>query len=262
MSFHFSGSSLRARTASATDIRKPSFDHSPSCFVLPAFLTRMRSALDGVKFFEIELRPSWNQRLDECSATLDRALEDCGGGEVLWLGMKLYREMHATAPNELSVQSLLSELLGSVAQIPAERVQELPAWLNRIVDKIAEEYPERLDSGRSESGSRSASRASFAGLPEVEETRHWRVCPSPAHSGGVRADASTGRYDRGYRTRDRICGSEPFHAFISPIHWNEPDAVPRNGCARRTIKCSAGSPGAGRLPSEHGIVARGSHQEQ
>jgi AraC family transcriptional regulator len=99
---------------------------------------------DGVKFFEIELRPSWSQSLDECSATLNRAHEDCVGGEVLWLGMKLYRELHVGAADELSVESLLSELLASVAQMPMERVQEPPAWLNWIVDKITAEYTERL----------------------------------------------------------------------------------------------------------------------
>jgi len=42
---------------------------------------------NGVRFFEIELRPSWRKRLDDCSAALDVARDDCEGGELLWLGM-------------------------------------------------------------------------------------------------------------------------------------------------------------------------------
>jgi AraC family transcriptional regulator len=99
---------------------------------------------DGVKFFEIELRPSWSQRLDECSATLNDAHEDCVGGEVLWLGMKLYRELHSDATDELAVEGLLTELLASVACMSREQVRERPAWLDRVVDKIAAEYVERL----------------------------------------------------------------------------------------------------------------------
>jgi AraC family transcriptional regulator len=98
----------------------------------------------GVKFFEIEVRPCWRQRLDECSGTLDRACEDCVGGQVLWLGMKLYRELHCGVTDELAVESLLSELLASVAQLPRERGQASPAWLDRILDKVAAEYAERL----------------------------------------------------------------------------------------------------------------------
>lgn len=98
----------------------------------------------GVKFFEIELRPSWSQRFHECSATLDRAHEDCVGGEVLWLAMKLYRELHSGATDELAVESLLTELLASVARLPPERALARPPWLERIVDKIAAEYAERL----------------------------------------------------------------------------------------------------------------------
>src|SRR5437870_2381180 len=58
----------------------------------------------GVRFFEIEVRPGWRNRLADCSAALDVARDDCTGGELLWLAMKLYSELHATlAPDDLSV---------------------------------------------------------------------------------------------------------------------------------------------------------------
>ncbi|MGH9646055.1 MAG: helix-turn-helix transcriptional regulator [Bryobacteraceae bacterium] len=99
---------------------------------------------DGVRFFEIEVRPSWRKRLEECSGVLDRPYEDRAGGEVLWLGMRLYRELHAGTSDEFEVESLLSELLSAVARMPAERVHERPSWLVRIIDKITAEYTSRL----------------------------------------------------------------------------------------------------------------------
>jgi len=203
----------------------------------------------GVKFFEIELRPSWSQRLDECSATLDRAHEDCVGGEVLWLGMKLYREMRAGTPDELSVESLLNELLGSVAQMPVERVQELPAWLDRIVDKIAEEYTERLtleDLSR-EAGvhpvhlSRVFRRWKSQGIGEyVHRLRIRAACEQMLRPDAPIADIglATGFADQSHFTRSfrRLTGMSPtqFRGMVAPA-------------ARSSVSRSPGA--AGYLPN-------------
>ncbi len=96
---------------------------------------------NGVRFFEIEVRPSWRKRLEDCSAALDVAREDCNGGELLWLGMKLFREVQGVA-DDLSVESLLAELMAAAARMRENR--QRPAWLSRIVEKLAVEYCERL----------------------------------------------------------------------------------------------------------------------
>jgi AraC family transcriptional regulator len=99
---------------------------------------------NGVRFFEIELRPSWRNRLEDCSAALDIARDDCKGGELLWLGMKLFREVHGVAEaDDLSVESLLAELMAAAARMPRES-RHRPAWLSRIVERLAVEYCERL----------------------------------------------------------------------------------------------------------------------
>ena len=99
----------------------------------------------GVRFFEIEVRPSWRQRLAECSAALDLAHDDCQGGPLLWLGMKMYREFQGTgAADDLFVESLLAEMLAHVARMRRENVVHPPAWLRRIVEKLTAEYSERL----------------------------------------------------------------------------------------------------------------------
>lgn len=98
----------------------------------------------GVRFFEIEIRPSWRNRLADCSATLDVARDDCKGGELLWLSLKLYRELHGTTvADDLSVESLLAELMAATARMPPDGVERRPAWLSRIIDRLAVEYAQR-----------------------------------------------------------------------------------------------------------------------
>ena len=104
----------------------------------------------GVKFFEIEIRPSWRKRLADCSASLDLAHDDCGGGALLWLAMKLYCETHGDETHgdepsyDLAVESLLAELLAQAAHIPTETFHDAPPWLARVVDKLQVEYRNRL----------------------------------------------------------------------------------------------------------------------
>jgi AraC family transcriptional regulator len=98
---------------------------------------------NGVRFFEIEVRPSWRNRLADCSAALDVARDDCNGGELLWLGMKLFREIQGVAADDLSVESLLTELMAAAARMPRENNYR-PAWLGRIIERLAVEYSERL----------------------------------------------------------------------------------------------------------------------
>jgi AraC family transcriptional regulator len=99
----------------------------------------------GVRFFEIEIRPSWATRLQDCSAALDVAHDECHGGPLLWLGMKLFREIQSDgSASDLSIECLLAELLGRVARMSTDRMRQQPAWLRRIVEKLATEYSERL----------------------------------------------------------------------------------------------------------------------
>jgi len=99
----------------------------------------------GVRFFEIEIRPSWRKRLEDCSTALDVPRDDCTGGELLWLAMKLFREVHGTTnPDDLSIESLLVELMTAAARMPPDPELERPAWLSRIIEKLAVDYAERV----------------------------------------------------------------------------------------------------------------------
>jgi AraC family transcriptional regulator len=99
----------------------------------------------GVRFFEIEVRPGWRNRLADCSAVLDVARDDCNGGELLWLAMKIFRELQSCPPdNDLAIESQLAELMAAAARMPKEKPQNRPSWLGRIIEKLEVEYAERL----------------------------------------------------------------------------------------------------------------------
>jgi len=59
--------------------------------------------------------------------------------------MKLYREVHGSHPaDDLSVESLLAELMANAARVPSDVKGPRPAWLRRTIDKLSIEYAERL----------------------------------------------------------------------------------------------------------------------
>ena len=99
----------------------------------------------GVRFFEIEIRSRWRQRLADCSGALDLAQDDCRGGRLLWLGMKMFRELQGTAEvDDLWVESQLIEMLTHVARMRRDNVAQPPSWLGRVIAKLAAEYCEQL----------------------------------------------------------------------------------------------------------------------
>ena len=99
----------------------------------------------GLRFFEIELRPSWQKRLSDCSAALHTARDDVSGGPLLWLGMKLFREIECSgAPDDLSVESLLAEILSLAARTPRPESRRTPPWLRRVLDKLKTAHSRRL----------------------------------------------------------------------------------------------------------------------
>jgi AraC family transcriptional regulator len=99
----------------------------------------------GVRFFEIEIRPIWRTRVKDCSGSLDIARDEYGGGQLLWLAMKLFRETRGREEDSyLCLGSLLAELVATVARVPRETAKDAPRWLGRVVDKVKSEYCERL----------------------------------------------------------------------------------------------------------------------
>jgi AraC family transcriptional regulator len=50
----------------------------------------------------------------------------------------------AANPDDLSVESLLAELMAAAARMPREDKLERPTWLGRVIEKLSVEYAERL----------------------------------------------------------------------------------------------------------------------
>jgi len=99
----------------------------------------------GVRLYEIEIRPTWQKRLEGCSATLDTPRDDTGGGPLLWLGMKLFREVQTSSTlDDFNVESLLAEMLSLAARASRHESRHAPAWLSRILDKLRIEHCRRL----------------------------------------------------------------------------------------------------------------------
>jgi AraC family transcriptional regulator len=98
---------------------------------------------NGVKLFEIEVRPSWNRRLQDCSAALDLGCDDRNGGELFWLGMKAFCEVQG-ASDDLTIESLLAELLGLAARLPSSEGKRAPRWLGHVIEKLRSEHSERI----------------------------------------------------------------------------------------------------------------------
>jgi AraC family transcriptional regulator len=186
----------------------------------------------GVRFFEIEVRPSWQSRMQDCSGTLDVAHDECGGGESLWLAMQLFRETRAPAgDSDLCLGSLLSELLASIARMPRESTKDSPRWLGRVVDKLKTEYCERLslDDLALEAGvhpvhlSRVFRRCEGVGIGEyVHHLRIRAACEQMLAPQKSLAEISlaTGFADQSHFTRAfrRITGMSPgaFRKLVAP----------------------------------------------
>lgn len=99
----------------------------------------------GVRLFQIELKPKWQALMADYPGCLNRAREDVQGGDLMWLGMKLFRESLVYGCSDgLSVESLLAELTGQAGRLPIEERRERPYWLKRVVNKLGDEHCDRI----------------------------------------------------------------------------------------------------------------------
>jgi AraC family transcriptional regulator len=98
----------------------------------------------GVRLFGIEVGPGWSKRLQADSGSLEAA-QDSEGGELLWLGLKVYRATRGPVEeHDLVLESLLAELLGAVAHPRRAAGKGAPPWLARVVENLRAECCRRL----------------------------------------------------------------------------------------------------------------------
>ena len=121
----------------------------------------------GVRFFEIEILPQWQKSVAECSGKLAGGYDDAGGGQLLWLGLKLFYATRDLSCDGMTVESLMAELMGVLAHTPGERAVHPPYWLRRVMEKIRTQYAEKLTL---------AELSQEAGVHPVHLSRVFRHC--------------------------------------------------------------------------------------
>jgi AraC family transcriptional regulator len=95
---------------------------------------------DGGRFFSVEVKSEWMDRLRECLGTidLDSSLHE---GDLAWLAMRLYREhKQADACSMLTIEGLVLEMLAIVGRMKDVKESSGPPWLRRATELLNEEF--------------------------------------------------------------------------------------------------------------------------
>jgi AraC family transcriptional regulator len=98
----------------------------------------------GGRFFSVEVKPEWMDRLREClgSRDLDSSLHE---GELAWLAMRLYREhKQMDSCSMLTIEGLVLEMLATVGRMKEIKEQSGPPWFSRAMDLLNAEFRNNL----------------------------------------------------------------------------------------------------------------------
>lgn len=98
----------------------------------------------GGRFFSVEVKTEWMDRLREClgRVDLDASLHE---GDLAWLAMRLYREhKEADACSVLTMEGLVLEMLATVGRLKDIREQHRPRWLANAIDLLNAEFRSSL----------------------------------------------------------------------------------------------------------------------
>lgn len=98
----------------------------------------------GGRFFGVEVKPVWMDRLRAClgAVDLDSSLHE---GELAWLALRLYREhRQADACSMLTIEGLVLEMLALVGRMREVKEPHGPSWLARVMELLNEEFRSNL----------------------------------------------------------------------------------------------------------------------
>lgn len=99
---------------------------------------------DGGRFFGVEVKTEWMDRLRECvgKVDFDSSLHE---GDLAWLAMRLYREhRQADACSTLTIEGLVLEMLAIVGRMREVKEQCGPPWLARALELLNDEFRSNL----------------------------------------------------------------------------------------------------------------------
>ena len=98
----------------------------------------------GGRFFSVEVKTEWMDRLREClgSRDLDSSLHE---GDLAWLAMRLYREhKQMDACSMLTIEGLVLEMLAIIGRMKDSKESQGPPWLSRAIDLLNAEFQNNL----------------------------------------------------------------------------------------------------------------------
>ena len=123
------------------------FTYKPMTIMFhPPELTHQDEVGDkGGHFFSIEMDSRWMDRLKEFSK-IPKDIIETGSSDLLWLGMRLYREFQEPGVcAALAIEGLVTSMLADMASCDGiKREKCRPLWLRRAVDLIEAQFSQKL----------------------------------------------------------------------------------------------------------------------
>jgi AraC family transcriptional regulator len=101
-------------------------------------------AAGGVRVFTVEIGEEWIRQFRELHREPE-TVQDLTGGQLTWLGIRLYREYRADSLScALTVDALVWELLAAAADIERQSLDSKPSWWTRVLDLLHSEFKRNL----------------------------------------------------------------------------------------------------------------------
>ena len=118
----------------------------------------------GVTFFTAEIGSTWTEPFSRNA--LNSKVSDMHGGKLAWLSVRLFREhSEGEMACELTMESLVWEMLALTARLGDSEAKEKPSWWNRVRERLHDDFSDNL---------RIAGLAQEAGIHPVYLARSFR----------------------------------------------------------------------------------------
>ena len=107
-------------------------DYEPLTVVYhPARLVHSDRVFPDSQMFAVELDRPWHELLADCGAP-ERSLYTLSGAEPLWTMLRLFELFSGDALADLTVESLILELIGTFDKLEAPQGERRTAWLDDL----------------------------------------------------------------------------------------------------------------------------------
>lgn len=109
----------------------------------PARLVHSDRVFADSRMFAVELRARWHDTLAHCGAPA-RSLHTLSGGEPLWVMLRLYELFIGNVLNDITVESLVFDLIGAFESLDTADAVRGQGWLDDLRSYLDESFTEPL----------------------------------------------------------------------------------------------------------------------